>query len=300
MRVSRWGWSSYETEAALSAEAQRLSTHVAVAPRRSDAEILTVNSGTRVDAALLDQAPSARLVLTTTSGFDHLDLDVIRARGIVAGRCPMARRDAVVESALGLLLDGLRCHRPLTTASRAGRWARSDLPALGMRLLGGATVGVVGFGVIGKRMVQVLELLGATVVVHDPGVHPASVPLDTLARTCDAVTLHCRLEPGSRRLIDDAWLSNARGLVLVNTARGDIVDVDATPGHLDAGHLSYLGLDVFPTEPWPRLEASQHPRVAYLPHAAGFHVGLNTAVATELEAAVEAFVAGDPIPHRVA
>lgn len=302
MRVSRWGWSRYETPEALRAEADRLRAHVTVAPPRTDAEVITVNSGTRVDAALLDAAPSAKLVLTTTSGFDHLDLAELARRGIPAGRCPMARRDAVIESALGLLLDGLRTHGPLTHASASGRWARADLPQLGMRMLRGARVGVVGLGVIGARMVEVLRLLGAEVVGVDPLATTDDVqtaPLHTLASSCDAVTLHCRLEPGSRRIIDADWLAGAQDLVLVNTARGDLVDVSAAVEAVGDGRLHYLGLDVFPTEPWPHLGASRHPRIAFLPHAAGFHVNLNHDVATELEAAVSAFSRGLAIPHRV-
>lgn len=303
MRVSRWGWSSYETDEALAREAARLSDWVEVCGRRQDAEILTVNSRTRVDAALLEQAPSARLVLTTTSGYDHLDLDALRARGIQAARCPIARRDAVVESALGLILEGLRSHGPLAAAASEGRWARSALPSLGMRTLRGARVGVVGLGVIGRAMAEVLTSLGARVWGHDPAGGPLGlerVELRRLVSESDVVTLHCRLEPGSRRLVGAELLARARGLVLVNTARGDLLDVDAAVAAVDAGHLHALGLDVFPEEPWPRLAASRHDRITYLPHAAGFHVGLMAAVADELVQATAAFVAGRPVPHRVA
>jgi phosphoglycerate dehydrogenase-like enzyme len=273
-----------------------------VVPPRSDAEIITVNSGTAVDGVLLDQVPSARLVLTTTSGFDHLDLREIAKRGIVAGRCPMARRDAVVETSLALLLDGLRRHGPLSRASQEGRWARGELPSLGMGLLGGSTVGVVGLGVIGRTMVNVLTALGVEVVVTDPRVSDEgleAVSLQEMASRCDAVTLHCRLEPGSRQMIDRTWLSRARGVVLVNTARGGVVDVEAAVAGVRSGNLSYLGLDVFPEEPWPALEESDHPNITYLPHAAGFHSGLNAAVAAELEAAIGRFVADVPIPHQI-
>lgn len=302
MRVSRWGWSSYETAAALAQEASMLAQVVDVQAPRSDAEVLTVNSGTVVNGALLEAAPSARLVLTTTSGFDHLDLQALRERGIQAARCPMARRDAVVESALALLLDGFRSHGPLEAASREGRWARSELPRLGMRLLRGATVGVVGLGIIGRRMVEVLATLGATVVGCDPAGGPEGLRLEAfhdLAGICDAVTLHCRLDTTSTRLVSLDWLARARGMILVNTARGDVVDVDAAVKSAAAGHLKYLGLDVFPKEPWAELAQSASPNIAYLPHAAGFHDGLNRAVAAELHAAVSAYAAGRPVPHRV-
>jgi phosphoglycerate dehydrogenase-like enzyme len=302
MRVSRWGWSSYETTEALAAEAARLMSVVEVLPPRSDAEVVTVNSGTRVNAELLDQIPSARLVLTTTSGYDHLDLSALRQRGIAAGRCPLARRDAVVESSLGLLLDGLRSHAPLRHASEHGRWARNELPHLQMRLLSGARVGVVGLGVIGRRMAEVLQLLGAEVFGTDPagvpdGVHATS--LADLIDRCDAVTVHCRLEASSTQLIDAERIGRCRGLVLVNTSRGHVVDVPAAMEAVKSGKLHYLGLDVFPREPWPDLGESAHPSVVFLPHAAGFHRNLTQAIASELEQSVAAFAAGAPLPHPV-
>jgi len=305
MRISRWGRSSYESDDILAAEAAALSTipGVRVCPMRSDAEVLTVNSGTRVDARLLDQAPSAQLVLTTTSGFDHLDLNEIAARGILAGRCPLARRDAVVDSALCLVLEGLRTHGPLSTAARQGHWNRAELPQLGMRTLRGADVGVVGLGVIGLQMCDVLQALGAQVCATDPLVPPppgvTARSLPEMVRQCDAITLHCRLEKGSRHLIDADLLSSARDLVLVNTARGSIVRVADAVTAVNGGQLAFLGLDVFPTEPWDQLQASTHPRITYLPHAAGFHRDLGEAVADELVAAVSAFAEGRALPHAV-
>jgi lactate dehydrogenase-like 2-hydroxyacid dehydrogenase len=88
-------------------------------------------------------------------------------------------------------------------------------------------------------------------------------------------------------------------VVLVNTARGDILDVDAAVAGVHQNTLHYLGCDVFPTEPWPKMAASTHPRIVFLPHAAGFHVGLNDSVAAELENAVKAFVEGGTVPHPV-
>ncbi len=305
MRVSRWGRSSYESDDILHAEATALSKvpSVQVLAMRQDAEVVTVNSGTKVDAELLDRAPSAQVVLTTTSGYDHFDLPEMRRRGVRAGRCPLSRRDADVDSSIGLLLEGLRVHGPLRTSARQGRWAREDLPTLGMRTLRGARVGVVGLGVIGHRMCTVLNALGAEVLALDPAVATPSgarsAGLQEIVQTCDALTLHCRLEQGSRQLVDAELLAQAHDLVLVNTARGSVVDVASAVEAVKQGRLAFLGLDVFPTEPWHQLAASTHPRIVYLPHAAGFHRDLGAAVAEELVAAVTAFSNGEPLPHSV-
>lgn len=303
MRFSRWGRSAYETDASLAHEARQVSAYLTPVGPSRDAEVVAVNSGTTVGAAFLAKVPSLRLLITTTSGFDHLDLAALHSAGVTVARAPLARRDAVVDSALGLLLQGLRAHGPLDAASAGGRWARTELPELSMRTLRGARIGVVGLGVIGRRMADLLGVLGATVVGCDPAGLPASVgeaSLEEMLSSCDGVTLHCRLEPGSDRLVDRAALAHTHpGLVLVNTARGGSLDVDAAVERVQEGRLGFLGVDVFPEEPWPRLSQATHPRVCFLPHAAGYHDGLPAAVADAVKTAVAAFVAGEPQPHPV-
>jgi phosphoglycerate dehydrogenase-like enzyme len=286
----------------MAAERQRLSAWVEVLGMHEDAEVIVVTSKNPIGEAELARMPSARLVLTTTSGYDHLDLPALQARGIRAGRSPLARRDAVVDAALGMLLHGLRAFGPLRAAAREGRWARRELPHLGMRQLRDSRIGVVGLGVIGRRMAAVLQALGAEVVGHDPAGLPDGVPAMSPVRMlqeCDGLTLHCRLEPGSAGLLGAAELaqSNPR-LVLVNTARGDVLDARAAVARLAAGGLHALGLDVFPVEPWPELDRVRGlPGYLALPHAAGYHDRLSELVSDELCAAVEAWVSGRPLPH---
>ena len=131
------------------------------------------------------------------------------------------------------------------------------------------------------------------------GLEPASV--DEMLETCDALTLHCDLNPTSRGLLSAERLGRARpGLVLINTARGESVDVDAALAALKAGRLGALGLDVFPEEPWPRLgEFASTPGCFVGPHAAGYHERLAEGVSEGLVASVRAVVAGDPLPWPV-
>ncbi len=302
MRLSRWGRSEYETDAHLVAERAALAPHVTVLEPGADAEIVVVTSKERLGAELRQRAPSARLLLTTTSGADHLDLPALAALGVVAGRTPEARRDAVAETTLGLLLDGLRAHGALRAAAREGRWARRELPSLGMRLLRDQPVGLVGLGVIGRRVASLLQAFGARVLGDDPAGLPPGVepcPVEGMLQRCSAITLHCDLNDRSRGLISRATLDAARpGLVLVNTARGESVDVPAAIEALEAGHLAYLGLDVFATEPWPGMARSADlPGLVLLPHAAGYHEGLAAAVSAGLVASVSAYVAGRPLPY---
>ncbi len=302
LTLSRWHTSSYETDADIVEETELLGRIADVLPPERDAEVVVVTSGRRVDSALLDRAPSARWVLTTTSGSDHLDLPELRSRGVGAARLPEARRDAVVETSLWLMLEGLRRGATLRARAASGVWARPELPHLDMRMLHGHRIGVVGLGVIGRRMAEVLAFLGADVWGSDPRGVPDGVreadPADMVAR-CAAVSLHCALTPSSRGLVGAPLLARAHpGLVLVNTARGALVDVGSAVAALRDGRLAALGLDVFATEPYPHLARDAAvPGLTLLPHAAGFHVGLNRSVREGLHRAVAAISSGEEPPH---
>jgi phosphoglycerate dehydrogenase-like enzyme len=174
-----------------------------------------------------------------------------------------------------------------------------------VRTLRGSRVGLVGLGVIGLQMARALKALGAEVCGLDPAGLPADIParsLEDMFADCDAVSLHAASSNTSRGMVDSSCLAHGHaGLVLVNTARGDLLDVDAAHHALDAGRLGFLGVDVFPTEPWPRLaQQASHPAVVFTPHSAGWHSGLPAAVTRGLRRALAAREAGAPIPHRLA
>src|SRR5882724_11624106 len=156
MKLVRWGWSEYETPEIprLPAGVEAVATAGGAAPLE-EAEMLVVPSTVRVDAAAVARLRRCRLVLTTTSGFDQLDLAALRAAGITVARLPLARRDAVVETTLGMIFSLTRRLGRFQEAARQGRWERPRLADYGATLAG--TVGVVGVGVIGSRMVEVLE-----------------------------------------------------------------------------------------------------------------------------------------------
>lgn len=302
MNVLRWGRSAYETDADLALEAQGLRAlgcsmawSVDPAPDLHGVSILVVTSKVRVDAALLARAPDLQLVVTTTSGHEHIDVPAASARGVHVARCPMARRDAVVDTSVGMALSLLRDLPGLQQRANQGLWARAELPARAPRRACDQTVGVVGHGVIGSRAAQVWRALGARVLVSDP-VLSDSVPLTQLLAESSIVTLHCSLTPSSTWLLDrEALRALPAGAIVINTARGRSVRVSALA---EVTHLGGVGLDVFPTEPWPDLAAlSQRPNVLVTPHAAGFHPGLGRVVAREVTDTVAAWLAGEPLPH---
>jgi D-3-phosphoglycerate dehydrogenase len=300
MNVLRWGAAEYERDVspALPTGVRFATAPLGDAAPIEDADVLVVPSLQRVTAAhvarLVPPRGRCRLVLTTTSGFDHVDTTALAAAGIPCARMPLVRRDAVVETTLGMILALTRRFGPLDHAAAEGRWARAALPEFGATLLG--TVGVIGAaGVIGARVCAVLEALGAQVLRCDPRL-PDGLPLASLLARSQVLTLHCELTPETRGMLDArAIAALPRGAVLVNTARGPLVDVDAAMGALHDGHLAGVGLDVFPKEPAP-LAALRHPRAILTPHAAGWHPDLGKRVTEGIEAAVRALDEGRDAP----
>jgi len=303
-RLLRWGRSAYETDDSLALEQRALSEfgvvmlrHEGTEPPLDEVEVLVVTSGVQVDASVLETAQNLRLVVTTTSGYDHIDVGAARARDILVARCPVARADAVVDSSVGMGLALIRDLPDLHRQAAAGIWARGELPARALGTVRGLGVGIVGLGVIGTRAAKVWKALGAEVVVCDPA-RPATVSFEELVASSDLITLHCSLNETSRNLVDaDVLAEMAPGAILINTARGACVDVEAL---MSTTHLGGIGLDVFPREPWPRLaELASRPRVLLTPHAAGYHRSLGMAVAGEVTQAVSAYLEGRPLEHMV-
>lgn len=193
-------------------------------------------------------APALKAIARCGTGLDSVDLEAAKARGIAVSNTPGAPALAVAELALGHILSALRRIAEADRLIRAGNWT-----ALSGGLLGARTVGIVGFGRIGRRVAELLAPFGGRVLATDPlaetAAHGATlVPLETLLAEADVLTLHA--PPGAVR-IDAASLSRMKpGAILVNTARGDLVDETALAAALKSGHLAAAALDVFAEEPY--------------------------------------------------
>lgn len=311
-RVLRWGRSAYETPddmereraaaVALGYDWSSVEDRGAPPAGIDDAEVLVVTSKVRVNEPVLSRF-SGGLVLTTTSGTDHIDVVAAHARGLTVGRCPLARRDAVVEHTVGGLIHMLRRNPDLHAATQAGRWARAELPSLAPVGLAGLAVVVVGYGVIGRRAAEVLDALGADVRVVDPFVSVAprcAWTLHEALRGAGAVTLHCALTSSSRGLIGARELHLlAPDAVVVSTARGESLDVAEAARRVHRGQLGGLVVDVFPAEPWEDAAPLQHPRILATPHAAGFTRDLGRKVSDEVAATLARWREGGSVPHPV-
>jgi D-3-phosphoglycerate dehydrogenase len=226
------------------------------APQEDVVAVLTMPEH-RVGPELLAQLPRVRVVGTASVGFDHIDVP----ESVAVVNVPDYCTEEVADHTLALLYALLRG----VVALSSGPW---DAKAAGpLRVLRGLRVGIVGFGRIGSAVAERLRVLGADVVAHDVRPVPGNMPLDELLRTSDVVTLHVPLDASTRGMIGRAEIAAMKpDALLVNTARGAVVDVEAVLGALRSGQLGGAALDVLPTEPPDERPAA--PNLIVTPHAA--------------------------------
>lgn len=194
-----------------------------------------------------------RLVALRSAGFNHVDLVAARDLGITVARVPAYSPHAVAEHTVALMLAlNRRIHRAYNRV-REGNFALDGLLGFDMR---GRTVGIIGTGTIGVEVARILSGFGCRLLGHDParseafaGLGGSYVALAELFARSDIITLHCPLNPGTRHLIDAAAVASMkRGVMLINTSRGAVIDTRAAIAGLKSGAIGHLGLDVYEEE----------------------------------------------------
>ena len=247
----------------------------------------------RVDRALLDAAPRLRAIANYAVGSDNIDLEQTEERGIAVGVTPGVLTEATADLAFALLLAAARRLPAAAADARAGDW-RTWEPArwLGAEVYG-ATLGIVGFGRIGRAVAQRAEGFRMNVLTT------ADHPLDELLERSDFVSLHVPLTPRTRHLIDAAALRRMRSsAILVNTARGGVVDQRALIEALNNGDIAGAALDVTDPEPPPPGDpVFSTPNLLVVPHIGS---ATHAARARMTELSVENLLAGlegRPMPH---
>lgn len=277
-------------------------------------EVLALLPGIRVVvtemAAMTERviggADALELIVVCRGGPVNVNLAAATARGIPVCYSPARNASATAEYTVGLILAAMRRlaegHKDLS----AGRW-RGDFYAYDVAgsEVEGKTVGLVGFGAVGSRVARVMRAFGAEVLVADPYVNPAqveevgatAVSLDELLPRANILSLHARLTPETRHIVGREQIARLpRGAVLVNSARGGLLDYDAMCDALESGHLRAAALDVYDPEPPPpgsRLFST--PNLVLSPHIAG--ASRETAERAALIAAGEVgrWVRGEPL-----
>ena len=239
--------------------------------RIRDAEVVVnIRSSSRFTARVLDGAPRLRLISIWGTGTDNIDLPAAARRGVAVTNTPGVAARSVAEHALALMLAVARRIPRMDAGTRAGIWARGQSVELR-----GKTLGIVGLGAIGREFARLGQGIGMRVIawtVHpDPALGFTLAERDELFRTSDVVSLHLRLTPEMRASVGAREFGLMKpGAILVNTARGALVDETALVEALSSGRIGGAGLDVFETEPLP----AAHPlgrldNVVLTPHCAG-------------------------------
>ncbi len=217
-----------------------------------DPDVIGIIAGLEpLSAQVIAAAPRLRAISRCGIGLDNVDLKAAAERGITVCNTPEAPSASVAELTVALMLACLRRLTEGDRAVRAGQW-----PRLSSTLLSARTVGLVGYGRIGHRVGALCQAFGAEVLAYDP-LHTAdagsaeSVNFDSRLERSDLISLHCPAEPRADALFDAEVIARMRpGGILINTARGSLIDESALHAALKQGHLVAAGLDVFVEEPY--------------------------------------------------
>ena len=267
-----------------------------------DARALIVRNRTKVDEALLAQAPKLEAVGRLGVGLDNIDLAACKARGIAVYPATGANDVAVVEYVIGAMLTLLRGVYAATEAVAVGEWPRTNL--IGGREASGKRLGLVGFGAIGRKTGAACAALGMDVCAYDPHVAVGDQPwgkvtplaLDALLKESDVVSLHVPLTEGTRNLLDASRIARMkRGAILINAARGGVLDEAAVVEVLKSGALGGAALDVFAQEPLTKEQGAVFagcPNLILTPHVAGLTVEANTRVSSLVAEKIRNHLAG--------
>jgi glycerate dehydrogenase len=275
-----------------------------VQARVADADIVITNKA-MLNAQTIAGAAKLRFIAAAATGHDHIDLEACKARGIVVSNIRGYATTTVPEHVFALIFALRRSLVAYRDAVRAGRWQAAgqfcffDYP---IRDLAGSTLGVIGGGALGSEVARIADAFGMRVLQSGrKGEAPGDgrVAFEEVLAKSDVITLHCPLTPQTQGLISDAeFAAMSRRPILINTARGGLVDDAALTRALDAGLIAGAGFDVATTEPPP----ADHPLMALTgrhnfiltPHVAWASDEAVQTLADQVTDNLEAFVAGAP------
>ncbi|WP_018868453.1 MULTISPECIES: D-2-hydroxyacid dehydrogenase [unclassified Thioalkalivibrio] len=279
-----------------------------IAARIANADVVVTNKVV-LDETLLASATKLKLICAAATGTNNIDVAAANRLGITVSNARDYATDSVVQHVFALLLTLVTRLDDYRADVRAGHWSASEQFCLldhPIRTLAGMRLGIIGYGVLGQATARVARAFGMQVRVAatlrkaapSPGDDEDRVPLPELLATSDVVSLHCPLSPETRHLIDDDALRRMRpGAILLNTARGGLVDPEALARHLRAGSLGGAGIDVLEPEPPPAdhpLLAAEIPNLVLTPHTAWAARSARQRVIEETATNIRSFAKGQP------
>ncbi len=240
----------------------------------AEAEALVVRSATKVTADVIDAAPRLRAIARAGTGVDNVDVDAASARGIVVMNAPGANSISVAELAMAQLLALARKLPAADASMKQGAWDKKSFMGEEVR---GKVLGLAGLGRIGQEVARRAQAFGMTIIAHDPfiAVQAASdlgielVSLDDLCARADYLSLHMPSNAQTKRTFNADRLARCKkGLKIINTARGDLIDEAALAAAITSGHIGGAALDVYDQEPTKDQTLQKLPQVVASPHIA--------------------------------
>ncbi|MBX7430679.1 phosphoglycerate dehydrogenase [Mycobacterium sp. Y57] len=271
----------------------------------ADADALLVRSATTVDAEVLAAGPKLKIVARAGVGLDNVDVDAATARGVLVVNAPTSNIHSAAEHALALMLSAARQIPAADATLRERTWKRSSFS--GTEIFG-KTVGVVGMGRIGQLVATRLAAFGAHIVAYDPYVSHALaaqlgielLTLDELLGRADFISVHLPKTKETAGLIGKEALAKTKpGVIIVNAARGGLIDEQALADAIASGHVRGAGLDVFATEPCTDSPLFDLPEVVVTPHLGASTAEAQDRAGTDVAVSVKLALAGEFVPDAV-
>ena len=270
-----------------------------------EADALLVRSATTVDAEVLAAAPKLKIVARAGVGLDNVDVDAATERGVLVVNAPTSNIHSAAEHALALLLAAARQIPAADATLREHAWKRSSFS--GTEIFG-KTVGVVGLGRIGQLVAARIAAFGTHVIAYDPYVSPARaaqlgielLSLDDLLARADFISVHLPKTPETAGLIDKEALAKTKpGVIIVNAARGGLVNEAALADAVSSGHVRAAGIDVFSKEPCTASPLFELPQVVVTPHLGASTEEAQDRAGTDVAESVRLALAGEFVPDAV-
>lgn len=269
------------------------------------ADALLVRSATTVDAEVLAAAPKLKIVGRAGVGLDNVDIETATNKGVMVVNAPTSNIHSACEQAIALLLATARQIPAADRSLREGEWKRSSFKGVEVY---GKTIGIVGFGHIGQLFAQRLSAFEAKIIAYDPYANPARaaalgvelVSLEELMARADFVTIHLPKTPETAGMFNAELLAKAKeGQILINAARGGLVDEQALADSIKSGHHRGAGFDVYSMEPCTDSPLFKLPQVTVSPHLGASTVEAQDRAGTDVAASVLKALAGEFVPDAV-
>lgn len=270
-----------------------------------DYDAIIVRGRTRLTREVFESAGRLKVAGRAGVGVDNINLGAAQARGVVVVNAPMATTTAVAELTLALMLAVAREIPRADTALKSGQWIKKELVGIE---LSGKTLGVIGVGRIGEQVAARARAFGMDVIGHDALLSAEEVrqrqvepvALGQLLARSDYISIHVPLTPETRGMIDGQALATMkRGVRLICTARGGVIDETALAGALDSGQVAGAGLDVFAQEPPGLTALVAHPRVVATPHIGAQTEEAQARTAADIAEEVLAALNGEPLRWQI-